>query len=247
MPSEIQTSLAAGFSSFRHCFAMSPLKGSGLSSFRVGVYMLSPAEVMLIRIMVRLLSHDATLKWSFAREAPYGAVIVGDFYRKQQISCAVRTCHSGTQNHTLRRRCRPKHVSTLYSCGATSGVAKAAWRTTDPDPACAGYPAYRPKSQQVQAAPLAAQCAAAQRSKPDSHGRAAVKANPDSGGIGTPSVSNRCTPVRALSRAFRALTCSMWNMSATPAPSTGSSSCFLCLHKNPSRRPHADILWPRTH
>lgn len=40
--------------------------------------MLPPAEVVLIRIMVRLLSHDATLKWSFAEQAPYDAVIVDD-------------------------------------------------------------------------------------------------------------------------------------------------------------------------
>ena len=40
--------------------------------------MLPPAEVVLIRIMVRLLSHDAALNWIFAEEAPYDAVIVDD-------------------------------------------------------------------------------------------------------------------------------------------------------------------------
>lgn len=47
-----------------------------MPGYRVGAVHLPPAEVMLIRTLMRLFSHDQSFRWEFAEKAPFDALII---------------------------------------------------------------------------------------------------------------------------------------------------------------------------
>lgn len=49
-----------------------------MSPFRLGAYRLPAAEIVLLRIMVRLLSHDKAFNWIFVDAGPYDALIANE-------------------------------------------------------------------------------------------------------------------------------------------------------------------------
>lgn len=66
-----------------------------MSKLRIGAYRLPAAEIVLLRIMVRLLSHDASFNWLFVETGPYDAIIADEATAKRdsvaiaQLSNAV--------------------------------------------------------------------------------------------------------------------------------------------------------------
>lgn len=49
-----------------------------MSPLRLGAYRLPAAEIVLLRIMVRLLSHDKAFNWIFVEAGPYDAIITDE-------------------------------------------------------------------------------------------------------------------------------------------------------------------------
>lgn len=90
-----------------------------MSKLRIGAYRLPAAEIVLLRIMVRLLSHNASFNWIFVETGPYDAIIADEATAKRdsvtiaQLSNAVlkivRTQNDSVPN-TLTRPLRAEKI-----------------------------------------------------------------------------------------------------------------------------------------
>ena len=65
-----------------------------MSKLRIGAYRLPAAEVVLLRIMVRLLSHDPAFNWIFVETGPYDAIVVDEATAKTNSVAIAKLSHA---------------------------------------------------------------------------------------------------------------------------------------------------------
>lgn len=94
-------------------------KTPDMSKLRIGAYRLPAAEIVLLRIVVRLLSHDASFNWTFVETGPYDAIIAEEATAKRdsvaiaQLSSAVLKIVRKQDNFAPNTLTRPLRAEKL--------------------------------------------------------------------------------------------------------------------------------------